>query len=207
MRQLDHLVYAVDDLTVGIINIEKSLGFKPVMGGKHLDNGTHNALIHLGGKSYLEIIAIDPDSENRPDEIWMGLSKLRHAQFTRWALHSDDLSNDIIILEKYTNSSMEIHNGARQTTAGSILTWSMIMPDLEPEIDLIPFMVDWSASDTHPTDHLDPVCSLVKLYLQHPDPEQKQDLLQSLGVDLTIKRGDTIQIKAEIKCPNGIVIL
>lgn len=58
---LDHLVYAVADLLAGMDEIEQLLGVRPVAGDRHPQYGTHNALLSLGPKTYLEIVAADPD--------------------------------------------------------------------------------------------------------------------------------------------------
>ena len=62
LEEVDHLVYAVPDLGKGIDAIEKLLGMRPVHGGSHKNQGTNNALVALGATTYLEIIAIDPES-------------------------------------------------------------------------------------------------------------------------------------------------
>ena len=57
---LDHLVVAATTLADGIEYIAEITGVTPQPGGKHAAMGTHNALVRLSARTYLEIIAIDP---------------------------------------------------------------------------------------------------------------------------------------------------
>jgi hypothetical protein len=60
MAELDHLIVAARTLDEGAAWIEERLGVAPVPGGKHASMGTHNRLLGLGHRVYLEVIAIDP---------------------------------------------------------------------------------------------------------------------------------------------------
>ena len=56
--KLDHIVYAVPDLDEGIRNIHEKLGVMPVYGGRHLLEGTHNALLMVATLKSLHRIQI-----------------------------------------------------------------------------------------------------------------------------------------------------
>jgi hypothetical protein len=58
---IDHLVYGVPDLAEAIDVIAQQTGVRARFGGRYPGRGTHNALISLGHRQYLEIIALDPE--------------------------------------------------------------------------------------------------------------------------------------------------
>ena len=58
--QIDHLVIGVAELDAGVRQFEELTGIRPAFGGEHPDLGTHNALISLGDRTYLELLAPRP---------------------------------------------------------------------------------------------------------------------------------------------------
>jgi hypothetical protein len=59
--QIDHVIYATNDLDAAAAQVDSELGLGAVPGGRHEGHGTHNRIVPLGG-GYLELMAIaDPD--------------------------------------------------------------------------------------------------------------------------------------------------
>src|ERR1700730_10312630 len=75
---LDHLVVAAESLEQGEDHLESVLGVRPRRGGKHAAMGTHNSVLRLGDggdRSYLELIAIDPDGIKPDRPRWFDLDR------------------------------------------------------------------------------------------------------------------------------------
>ena len=74
---LDHIVYCVPDLHVAMDEIESKTGVRPIIGGKHVALGTHNAFLSLGDDgSYLELFAPDPDATTLPVKSIIGVDSV-----------------------------------------------------------------------------------------------------------------------------------
>jgi Glyoxalase-like domain len=73
LRQLDHLVVAARSLDEGSAWVEAKLGVAPVAGGKHATMGTHNRLLRIGPREFLEVIAIDPEAPAPSRPRWFDL--------------------------------------------------------------------------------------------------------------------------------------
>ena len=204
-RTIDHIVYCVHDLDRAIVDFEILLGIAPVFGGYHTTQGTKNALLNLGNQCYLELLAIDPDNESIKRDRWMGVDLLSKPQITRWSLKSEDLDSDSQIIKEYNPSMGRIEGGSRKTTSGDTLKWGIAMPLAEPEIEVVPFMTDWSESGVHPTDSLEDMCRVIDISLGHPEPSEIDAVLKQLSVHMDVFQSNNTSIKIKIECPKGII--
>jgi hypothetical protein len=73
LREFDHLVVAARTLEEGGAWVEAKLGVAPVAGGKHPTMGTHNCLLRIGPREFLEVIAIDPEAPPPQRPRWFDL--------------------------------------------------------------------------------------------------------------------------------------
>jgi len=205
-RLIDHIVYSVPNLEQACDSLESSLGFKPVFGGYHKTQGTKNALLNLGQGCYLEILAIDESNESIKKARWMGIDLIHEPRITRWAIKSDNLTQDQQILQMYNANMGNISGGSRQTPNGNTLEWEMILPLATPKIELTPFMVNWLAHSVHPTKALDNECSLVSMEFSHQSPELIQDVFNMLDLNILISSSDKPKISIQLKTQSGEIV-
>ena len=133
-------------------------------------------MVNLGGGCYLEILAIDETNKDIKGPRWMGIDYLTTPKITRWSLKSDDLDHDSNVLFKHNDLMGVVDKGTRKTTDGNILSWQMTLPLSAPEVEVVPFITDWSTSNMHPTDNLPEQCQLVGLDLYHTQPNVVEKL-------------------------------
>lgn len=207
-RIIDHLVYAVPDLDAAIAQVGASLGITPTIGGRHLDQGTKNALLHIGDKTYLEIIAVDEENTAVQAPRWMAVDQLTKPRLTRWSLKSDNLEKDTAVLQIYKQELGWIHTGARQTTAGDTLRWRMSLPQASPLVEIVPFFTDWGEFTVHPCDSLRPACFISSIAFAHPQASEMERLFTKLGLEgIALNEGKEANISVTINGPAGLLYL
>lgn len=173
--ELDHVVIACADLNAGIDWVESRLGVRPALGGQHVGMGTHNALLKLGARSYLEVIAIDPEATPPLRPRWFALDEpemqsqlARGPRLITWAVRSESVA-DACARVPDLGEIMSMSRGA--------LHWKITVPEtgVLPWGGILPAAIQWSteegagAAPTHPCDVLeDSGCELVRLQLSHP---------------------------------------
>lgn len=207
-RSIDHIVYCVNDLNAAISDLESRLGIAPTYGGRHMTQGTHNAILDLSENCYLEILAVDKENKTISHNRWMGIDLVQRPMITRWALKSKDLISDQQYLQSVDSNLGQIVEGSRKTPVGNQLAWRMLLPLAEPVVEILPFMVDWSSSDTHPTQNLPKGCTLKSFALRTPDTSRVHTTLSSiLEAEPELEFAEEPQILVTIEGPSGIVTL
>jgi Glyoxalase-like domain len=206
VRKLDHIIYVAPDLNVGIDTLEKLLGVRATPGGQHPEHGTRNALIGLGGRTFLEILGPDPDQPkpNRPR--WFGIDSLTAPRLSGWAAADSNLEE---MVGKAAAAGVQLGTvlrGRRENPDGALLSWRFTDPYVVLSDGLIPFFIDWENSP-HPSELSAEGVTLVGMRAEHPDPEPVQRVLQQLGTDLQVQAGQRAALVAEFVCPRGRVVM
>ena len=215
--ELDHLVVASARLDDGIEWVERLLGARPQPGGKHAAMGTHNALLRLGPRAYLEVIAIDPDGETPVRPRWFALDE--PGMQTRLAA-GPALITWMLRCESIAAAC------ARVPLLGEIMSmsrgdfhWQIAVPEdgSLPFSGVLPAAIQWTATPEgavpHPCDRLAASgCELLALDLAHPAAVLGNDGIVAMFRELRVVgavdlRPGPIRIAARIQTADGIVTL
>jgi hypothetical protein len=198
---VDHLVVAAAGLDAGAAWLEGHLGVRLAPGGRHAAMGTHNRLLRLGPRLYLELIATDPDAPRPPRPRWFGLDdplmQERIAQRPR-LIHWIARCEDIVAMAAACPASP----GDILDMARGDFRWRITVPEdgRLPGDGLVPSLIQWD-SPRHPAERLpDRGCALMKLEGFHQKQESIGRALGALGLT-----GALALYPAEPGQPSGLV--
>lgn len=200
---LDHFVVGIDDRDRGIRDFMERTGVRPGPGGEHPALGTHNALVSLGPRAYLEILAPVPGREAHPFfAAARGYSTLTPF---RWALATDDLAEVRRRLTAAGFAPPPVTRGARRTTDGTLLEWTMFTFGPERPT-LTPFFIQWAPGTPHPAGTTPGGCSLADWTLTTRDARTVAALLEAVGMDQAVREGPD-RLTIHLRSPSGPVVL
>ena len=75
----------------------------------------------------------------------------------------------------------------------------------EPEIDPVPFFIQWAPESRHPSSDAPKGCHLVEFEIAAPDPDKLEATLASLGIDAKVTKAAHTRLSATLDTPNGRV--
>ena len=202
--QIDHLVYAAPDLAEIVDDLERRLGVRASGGGQHLGWGTHNTLLSLGARTYLELIAPDPAQPEPDGPRPFGVDDVTDPRLTGWALRVDDIDQAIAAARLAGFDPGDALDGQRLTPSGELLRWRLTSKAMGA--GLVPFLIDWGQSP-HPAASAPQGLGLRRLRLHHSDPPSLRSALRALGADVEVQLGDALALVAELEGPLGVVEL
>lgn len=202
--RIDHVVIGVADLDQGIAQLERLTGVRAVIGGAHPGRGTRNALMSLGGGTYLELYApnpAEPSSSKDVDE----LRRLTTLKPLGWAVSTDDAARLRTLLARKGFPLTAPEPGSRRRPDGSVLHWQTFgYAALDDRA--APFFILWAEPGLHPSRTSPGGCRLKRLDIQTPDKRLAQ-AIGPLELPLAVSASATPVLAVTLICPTGELIL
>jgi Glyoxalase-like domain len=200
---LDHILLGCSDLDEGISFVKKHLGVVAAFGGVHPGRGTRNALLSLGEKHYLEIIAPDPQQSGAPDHY--GLQKLTEPRLVGWAAHPGELTQFASRLSAASIAFEGPTPGSRKRPDGRLLQWKTLNLKEDRE-GILPFFIEWSADTVHPSVDAPSGCRNIGFGLVAPDNSELENLVKLLDLGVAVIHGAPSEFFAHILGLRGDIL-
>jgi hypothetical protein len=204
---LDHIILGCNDLESGISFVQEHTGVRATLGGVHPDRGTSNALLSLGDRHYLEIMAPDPNGKAVPAwaarqlEVLKGLASPR---LMGWAVHTNEIDS---LVKKFRESGIEILGpwpASRVRPDGRVLSWkSFSLAD--DRRGLLPFFIEWSTDSVHPSSDAPSGCHIERFAVADPDTVDLSKALKRIEVEAPVERSQMAQLQVRIVGPKGLL--
>ena len=206
----DHLVVAAVTLADGIEYLGELTGVAAQPGGKHVAMGTHNALMRLSERTFLEIIAIDPEATKPSRPRWFDLDNIAlQAELTErprlihWVARTTGIEN--------VAASCPVPLGTVHPMSRGDYRWRITIPDdgSLPGKGIVPTLIEWHVPQ-HPADALPKSgVSLASLAATHPEPASIRKALAALGQGeaLAVTYDRDTRLAAMLRTPRGVVTL
>lgn len=203
---VDHLVMACADLDSGIRELENLTGVTASGGGRHPAWGSHNALIGLGPRTYLEVIAPDPGSTVPADRRPEVFTSPGPGLLNGWVAVCEDIPGARARARQFGMELGGPIDGRRERADGTVLEWVLTDPSVRHLDGLVPILIDWGDSP-HPASSAPSGCSLLALELRHPDPGPLVEVLAAIGLSVTVVKAPVPGLRAILDTPRGVVEL
>src|SRR5262249_42402058 len=161
-------------------------GVHAAIGGVHPGRGTRNALLSLGPRRYLEIIAPDPQQAGANNEMVNHLRTIQEPRLVGWAAHTNDLAG---IVQKAAAEGIAIESprdGSRTRPDGKTLHWKSF--SLKEDFSgVLPFFIEWNPSSVHPSQDAPAGCTLQHFFAESPAVKEVRSIAAKLGLDIEVK--------------------
>src|SRR6267154_4949214 len=197
---LDHIILGCNDLDKGIEFVHDATGVLPAIGGVHPGRGTRNALLSLGGRRYLEIIAPDPAQTEIVH--FPQIRSMTDPRLIGWAVHPPDIAALAMRLRENKVEFTGPSDGSRKRPDGQVLNWKTINL-ADDRHGLLPFFIEWSADSVHPSKDVPAKCTLDYFEILSADPQDLAATLKRIGLDFPVQRSDKTRLHAVISGPKG----
>ncbi len=204
---LDHIVWGVPDLDEGVKRIADLTGVQPVSGGVSPGRSRpHNALIALGGGSYLEIMAVR--NTGMTEGPWIDAIADGHPHILDFAERVTDRFAGLKSRAAAAGARFgEARPMGRVRPDGGRLDWELLNFEGRPFDGVVPFFIDWLGSRPHPSENSPTGVTLESFFVAHPRAEELGNLYRALGVDVPVLASDRPERVLLLKTPKGRVYL
>ena len=200
---LDHILLGVSDFDEGIAFVKEHTGVAAAFGGIHPGRCTRNALLSLGERHYLEIIAPDPAQPGSPDTY--RLRRLAAPRLVGWAAHPGGLDEFAARLRSARLAFDGPTPGQRKRPDGRLLQWRTLNLH-DDRAGLLPFFIEWSPGTVHPSADAPAGCKLLRFELSAPDDADLRRTCKLLALDVTVTHSERSRLLARIAGPGGRVM-
>jgi hypothetical protein len=202
---LDHLVVVAPTLAAGVEFVHRELGVAPQPGGEHPTMGTHNYVLRLGERIYLEVIAVNPKAPRPPHRRWFELDTTppeTPPRLATWVARTDAIED---------GSASPVPLGKVMRMSRGELNWRITIRDdgTMPLQGVAPSLIQWPAG-VHPADGMpDLGCEFVRLQLFHSDTAALAGVLDAIGFAgghaiCSLSVGIEPHLIAHIQTPKGM---
>ena len=202
---IDHLMWGAPDLAQGMAEAQKLFGVEPAAGGAHPGLGTRNALLGLGDRVYLEIIAPDPD-QNLHGTLGERLQKLDRCALVTWAAGCGNLSG---LADTSVALGMTVRGPVRtqrRTPSDEVLEWELLFLGGHEFPSLIPFFIDW-LDTPHPATKNPSGGQFLELVLRSPEHAKLAGMVKDLGIAARVEAGAGPELEARIQVGSEVISL
>jgi hypothetical protein len=197
---LDHLIVVAPSLDAGCEYVRRALGVAPGPGGEHARMGTHNRLLKLGERAYLEVIAVNPRAPHPGRPRWFAMdAPIKECRLATWVVRTHDIRAAV--------AASRLPLGKAEPMSRGRFDWQITVTDDGglPLDGIAPTIIQWQ--DVHPMDGVpDSDCSLERLEGFHPRAEEVRRALDAIGFDgpFSVTPGEPARLVAHIRTPAGL---
>lgn len=197
---IDHLIYADPDLDAAVVTLHRRFGVEAGGGGNHPGRGTHNKLLALGSRTYLELIAPDPSQPPPATPRPYGVEGITQGGLVGWAVAVEDIEAARTYARSRGFDPGPVVDGQREDATGRLLHWRVTAN--AQVAGLIPFLISWG--DTrHPAVDAPAGLSLCSLSVEHPRPTEITTALAAMGAVVEVRKAPRPALVARIDSPRG----
>jgi hypothetical protein len=207
MLKLDHITVIAPSLAEGVAHVRTCLDLDVPFGQRHATMGTCNHLLQLGDTVYLEIVAIDPETDAPGRPRWFGLDDRKKVRsdwdegrrLRGWVARTDAIDS---ILAGHKGIF-----GAKVPLPADNPTFDFGIPDdgSLPLDGAAPSVIDRRGKPRAMATIADLGARLRSLTLEHPDPAAVEALYRAITVDRppAVVRGPRLRYCAQIETAAG----